>query len=272
MNFLSLNLNGIGGDPKANWVRNLKMENDISFLAIQETKISCVSNFLVKKCWGNSGFEFDCVGADGLSGGILCIWDPGLFNCQQVVKDPNFLLIRGGVNGAGIILNIVNVYAPQDINRKKILWSRLEAMKGLYEGVWIILGDFNAVRFPEERKNSRFNSLCARNFNDFIFASNLHEYAMKGRRFTYVSKNGGKCSKIDRVLVCHDFIKTWSNACYMSLPRYLSDHGPVVLILKSSNFGPKPFRFFNSWLDRLEFDSLIRKANEEFSFTGPLTD
>lgn len=42
----------------------------------------------------------------------------------------------------------------------------------------LLLGDFNVVRSPEERKNSYFCMRAARDFNDFIHESDLYEYTM----------------------------------------------------------------------------------------------
>ncbi|KAK1418693.1 hypothetical protein QVD17_27839 [Tagetes erecta] len=92
----------------------------------------------------------------------------------------------------------------------------------------------------------------------------------KGRKFTYASKNGRKLSRIDRILTCSDFINQWSDACYTALPRYISDHAPLILTTIPQDFGPIPFRVFNSWMSKPDFESLIIKANDEFSFNGPI--
>jgi hypothetical protein len=43
----------------------------------------------------------------------------------------------------------------------------------------------------------------------------------------------------------------------------------VVLITGPINFGPIPFRLFNSWMHRPGFDLIIKKAHESFTFSGP---
>ncbi|KAJ0547939.1 putative RNA-directed DNA polymerase [Helianthus annuus] len=49
-----------------------------------------------------------------------------------------------------------------------------------------------------------------------------------------------------------------------ALPRLWSDHCPVVLISKAVNFGPRPFRIFNSWLEKEGFAEVVEKACREF--------
>ncbi|KAK1427628.1 hypothetical protein QVD17_16319 [Tagetes erecta] len=107
----------------------------------------------------------------------------------------------------------------------------------------------------------------------FIYshATMLFQWASKdfGHRFRWASKNGRKLSRIDRILVCSSFINCWSEACYYALSRHLADHSPLILSMTSQDFGPIPFRFFNSWMSRPGFDTMIKKANDDFSFDGP---
>lgn len=131
------------------------------------------------------------------------------------------------------------------------------------------MGDFNAVRYPDERRNSNFDQVSASDLNDFIYNADLSEFPMKGRKYTYAMKNGRKLSRLDRILVDHDFINNWPDSSFTALPRYLSDHSPLILISNPQDYGPIPFRFFNSWLSRPDLVNVILEANEKFIFNGP---
>ncbi|XP_021995847.1 uncharacterized protein LOC110893032 [Helianthus annuus] len=91
---------------------------------------------------------------------------------------------------------------------------------------------------------------------------------MRGRKFTYFNENGNKHNKIDRVLVCHEFLTEWPVACLRAMPRFLSDHCPLILTCSDKNFGPKPFRVFNSWLERKDFDEVGIKTCGNFVGDG----
>ncbi|KAJ0575244.1 putative RNA-directed DNA polymerase [Helianthus annuus] len=121
-------------------------------------------------------------------------------------------------------------------NMKKQLWEDLLVLMGSFSGSWIFLGDFNCVRDPLERKNSRFNKNEAEDFNSFINAAGLAEYSMMGCTFTYVTDDGLKLSKIDRVLVCHSFLAMWPAAKLWGLTRHKSDHRPLLLLCSDVNF------------------------------------
>ncbi|XP_022032258.1 uncharacterized protein LOC110933336 [Helianthus annuus] len=272
MNFLSLNIRGLGegGKNKAGWIKNLKRENGIDFIALQEIQFRDISGIEFEKFWGAGKFEMDHVPAAGRSGGVVSMWDPGILKVQDSFKHANFLLTRGTLKGSNQVINIVNVYAPHKVPQKKALWDDIGGggVMGSHPGWWVILGDFNAVRFKEERRNSIFNSKCASIFNDFIDENGLREYEMKGRKFTYLKDNDNKLSKIDRVLVCQDFFMKWPVACLRAMPRLFSDHCPLILTCSDKNFGPKPFRFFNSWLERKDFDEVVLKEISKFSGVG----
>nr|XP_043629901.1 uncharacterized protein LOC122601202 [Erigeron canadensis] len=139
------------------------------------------------------------------------------------------------------------------------------------EGFLVPYGDFNTVRSADERKGSRFKQHVARDFNFFIEEADLHEFNMKGNKFTYLKEdeNGVKLSKIDRCLVNRGVIDMWPDATFQALPRRLSDHNPIMLTIKELNFGPKPFRFFNSWLDRPECETTVNEALDSYAFNGP---
>ncbi|XP_021989721.1 uncharacterized protein LOC110886249 [Helianthus annuus] len=118
----------------------------------------------------------------------------------------------------------------------------------------------------EERKNSKFDIVATRNFNDFIEDAGLHEFSLRDRKFTFCS--GKKLSRIDRIMVSWCFLNKWPNAGYRALAREKSDHCPLLLKVCSKNFGPKPFWFFNSWLDKPDFQNLVTTSIMDFSGEG----
>ncbi|PWA47674.1 endonuclease/exonuclease/phosphatase family protein [Artemisia annua] len=118
---------------------------------VQETKLTMLDLFLVRSIWGNNQFEVASSGARGRSGGLLTIWDPNVFQKLRIWCTENVIIVKGKVMSSGIICFLVNVYAPQDRNRKKEVWEYLTRFMGNQEGEYIIFGDFNVVRFSHER-------------------------------------------------------------------------------------------------------------------------
>ncbi|GKC89324.1 hypothetical protein Tco_1149973, partial [Tanacetum coccineum] len=46
------------------------------------------------------------------------------------------------------------------------------------------------------------------------------------------------------------------------LDRLWSDHNPILLHIDKTDFGPTPFKLYNSWILRDGFDNLIKEECE----------
>ncbi|XP_022041918.1 uncharacterized protein LOC110944568 [Helianthus annuus] len=222
-----------------------------------------------KKFWGNSPMEMDWVNAEGRSGGMVSLWDPGFFHRTETIKHLYFLLICGTIRGVSEPLHILNIYAPRTAPAKRELWDHIKGMKAKRGGIWIMLGDFNQVRSSEERRNCNFDPTTAADFNSFIYEANLAEYIMNSFKFTRCVDGGNKLSKLDRMLVCDKFWGLWPNATLRALLRNLSDHFALVLITTPNDFGHIPFKFFNAWLAKPRLDDVVRSSVSLFTFAGP---
>ncbi|MFS8032495.1 hypothetical protein Hanom_Chr17g01558451 [Helianthus anomalus] len=99
--------------------------------------------------------------------------------------------------------------------------------------------------------------------------ADLVEYNMGGFKFTYMSDKGDKLSKLDRFLVCRDFMDRWLLAKLTALAKKASDPRPLLLSLIEVDFGHIPFRFFNSWLELPGFVEFVGVLCKCFRFSGP---
>lgn len=146
MNYLSLNIRGIADPEKFRWVKDIKSHNKINFISFQETKSSNIDDRKVTSFWGNDPLYYDFVSSMGLSGGLLNMWDPTLFTKSSSFKSRYLLLTSGKIKGMDQSLHILNLYAPQDLSAKRTLWNKVIDLKNNNYGIWIIMGDYNAVR------------------------------------------------------------------------------------------------------------------------------
>ncbi|KAI3741088.1 hypothetical protein L1987_58755 [Smallanthus sonchifolius] len=94
-------------------------------MAFQETKKDSVLVSDVAGFWGNRKFGMESVDSVGFSGGLICMWDLSVFHQIDVTKNRNYLHIKGKLAGSGSVLNVLNVYAPQSIAAKKLMWDEL---------------------------------------------------------------------------------------------------------------------------------------------------
>ncbi|KAJ9564655.1 hypothetical protein OSB04_000621 [Centaurea solstitialis] len=249
----------MGKEVKRRWIKDLVVDKKVGFLCLQETKTTISQEWQITSVWGNMSCNFVSLDSVGHSGGILTVWDNNLFSQSHSIKQDGFVAVLGTWLGSNSKLGILNVYAPQSTRLKKLLWEEiLKVLEKESDFDWIVCGDFNEVRSAAERKGSSFDPLGARNFNDFIFSAGLSDLRLGGRSFTWMSPDCSKLSKLDRFLISDGFVTRWPLSNSIALPRLFSDHCPLLLTTGSPNFGPSPFKFYNSWLADPELESLVR--------------
>ncbi|KAL4585729.1 hypothetical protein LXL04_010353 [Taraxacum kok-saghyz] len=91
-----------------------------------------------------------------------------VFRRKCIIRNQFYLVIVGSLQGSTDDLIIANVYAPQCQSEKNMLWYNLLGLINTWNGMWILLDDFNDVRSPEERFNSAFCKVGAKKLNEFI--------------------------------------------------------------------------------------------------------
>nr|GEV33571.1 hypothetical protein [Tanacetum cinerariifolium] len=69
-----------------------------------------------------------------------------------------------------------------------------------------------------------------------------------------------KLSKLDRFFISEGIIEDIPDIKITSIDRMWSDHSPILLHIKKSDFGPSSFKFYNSWLNRDGFDDLVKST------------
>ncbi|XP_071695540.1 uncharacterized protein [Rutidosis leptorrhynchoides] len=265
MKIISYNIRsfGVGIDSKFGEAKRIIRKEKPSFLALQETKLHLVDNLWVKSLWGNSDYEFIQQEMVGKSGGQLLIWDKQEFEAPDVIKEDHVVGVRGKWIGNDSIIIVLNVYRPHDDIKKQKLWDCLGKLIDNNEA-WVLCGDFNEVRGPSERFNCEFVENIARWFNDFIRDNSLVDIPMGGRIFTRFSDDGTKFSKLDRFLVSESFHQLWNNLSSVALDRTKSDHCPIMLCNDVKDFGTKPIKVFDIWLEDDEAVQIIKDSKTKF--------
>ena len=86
--------------------------------------------------------------------------------------------------GSGRGLEATRGFRPLTRDGSSLLWEELGALRGLWEDLWCIGGDFNVIRFPCERSSVRRLNLLMRGFSQFIDDLELVNLSLKGGKFT----------------------------------------------------------------------------------------
>ncbi|XP_057451987.1 uncharacterized protein LOC130743775 [Lotus japonicus] len=254
MKILSFNVRGLGVGEKRSVIREVVNQNYVEMLCIQETKVQSVDRRLCFLLWGDSDFDWRAIPAVNSAGGLLCIWNAKAFAVEEVVQGGGFLGLVGVWTANHHRCVIVNIYFACGLADKRALWSSLlEWRQQCQDPSWCLLGDFNAVRYEDKRRGVAGVLPCQRRemaeFNLFIDNMELLDLPLAGRKFTWRRPNNQAHSRIDRFLVSKEWCDAWPNCSQLVLNRDISDHSPLLLRQSFQDWGPKPFRVLNCWLD-----------------------
>lgn len=142
----------------------------------------------------------------------------------------------------------INVYAHQRLSAKK--WLREEISSLIRESNNIplmLIGDFNSIIYHCEKENCSYSNLDMNLFAGFFETNNLVTVPLINTRFTWYGPLNKK-RKLDRAILneTSSHMGNWFSQAY---PRRNYDHKPLCLKLSKLDGGPKPFKFFNVWLE-----------------------
>ncbi|GJZ66310.1 RNA-directed DNA polymerase, eukaryota [Tanacetum coccineum] len=150
------------GQNKRTWLSNVFCKENLDVVGIQESKTETITPDFGREV------EYIYGPSVGASGGTLTVWKSNSFSKDGIISGRNFCGVYGKWTRIDECLNIVNVYEPQPSAQKDALWAKLLYIMSCRDGIWIILGDFNVVRFITDRVGSVFDVKEASAFNDFI--------------------------------------------------------------------------------------------------------
>ncbi|XP_028083239.1 uncharacterized protein LOC114284511 [Camellia sinensis] len=207
------------------------------------------------------------VDADGITGGLLCVWRPKVFDLIDCCSNRNCIILSGKMHQA-IECVVVNVYAPNDRSVRRNLWKTLGNLKPKFSKPWCIGGDFNEVKSVAERKGCIRRDGGMNGFNDFINTLELMDVPMIGKKYTWCNSQGGeRWSRLDRFLVNPEWLE-WFSFKLWGLSRSLSDHCPILLMEDERDWGPKPFRFLNAWVLHPTFMNKVKSVWDSTQVDG----
>ena len=111
------------------------------------------------------------------------------------------------------------VYDPVLAEERDVFSNELGAIRGLWHDPWCVGGDFNVVRFLEERRNCQRLLTSMRRFSQFIEEMCLKDLPLSGGLFTWCGgSNNESTSRLDRFLVSNDWENHFSGLFQNTLP------------------------------------------------------
>lgn len=138
---------------------------------------------------------------------------------------------------------------PSDHSRTAEFVEDMTSVAASVSGPWIVLGDFNLLRFPHEKNNSNFDYARVAVFNSLINSLAWFELPLSDRSFTWSKMHDSPTlARLDRVFFNADWDAYFPDSNLASRPRTTSDH--FSLLVTADTRIPASTRFFfdNSYL------------------------
>ncbi|XP_020547320.1 uncharacterized protein LOC110011493, partial [Sesamum indicum] len=196
---------------------------------------------------------------DTIAGGrILVVWDPAIIDIHPVDISPQVIHCRARISPSQLSFYISFTYGLYSVVNRRNMWEKLSDFGQSRNMPWLIMGDFNCVKSPNEKQLGVAPSWYElKDFVDCCTALGLHDVPTTGCYYTWYSNNESNpvWCKLDRVLCNNAWLEGGLHcSAHFNPPGCLSDHSPgIVSILDPAPTKPKSFRFFNMWADHPDF-------------------
>ena len=263
------NVRGLNDREKRKLIKGVVRNQKPDLVCLLETKVKDISMQMVKSVGVGRFLNWASVDARGAAGGLLLFWDNRVLENLEVESGGYSIFVRFRNCADGFFWIFFGVYGPMMGNEKEDFWEELGAIRGLWEDPWCIGGDFNVVRFPEERRNAPRLTTEMRRFSEVIGEPGLRDFPLTGGPFTWIGGlNSQAASRLDRFLILDQWEDHFSAITQSALPRLVSYHNPIVLEVGGFSSGKSPFCFENMWLKIDGFKDLVRSWWNGYSVEG----
>lgn len=184
---------------------------------------------------------------------------------MEIVSSSDQHVHRRTSNGS-VVMMITIYYGCNSASDRKHLWDSLLQCSNNVNLPWIVLGDFNIIRWSHEKRGGAVsNYVDMKCFNDCIDSCGLDDFALKGPIFTW-SNSSSESSRVecrlDRCLKNTAFNLVTVDYQGLVLNNSLFDHCPILISTSAVMKARFPFRFFNYWAKVEGFFAVVKKAWE----------
>ncbi|XP_058216931.1 uncharacterized protein LOC131327817 [Rhododendron vialii] len=216
--FSSWNVKGLNNPTKQGEVRKFIHFNRLSLMGIVESKIR-QENMVgaMKKC---------------LPDGWAFVHNIGGPKVSVLASSDQMMLLSVQVENRFFALYVV--YGFNQVGPRRQLWDDLRSgFASIGDQPWIVMGDFNVVRWQNEKSNSSyFDANATGEFNSCIEDIEMEELTSKGLWFTWSNKQvgvGHYSCRLDRALVNSSWQSEFTESEVAALAPAISDHCPLLV-------------------------------------------
>jgi hypothetical protein len=155
---------------------------------------------------------------------------------------------------------LYSIYGPAQSQNKGAFLVEIANTCSKESLPFLIGGDFNIMRKPEDKSCGDFDTKWPSLFNVVIESLDLREIVMTGRQYTWSGAGDNPpYEKLNRVLASTEWEINFPLAKVEARDRNISDHTPLVVSTCASTHqsGSRPLRFERGWLLKKGFYDMV---------------
>jgi len=225
---------------------------------LQETKREQFDNNYIKNFCPGDFDLFEFLPSVGASGGILVAWRSAAFEGQLVFSNDYALSVEftSRLNNETWILT--TVYAPCTPSGKRAFLDWFKEIQMPADSDWLIVGDFNLIRKPEDRNREGADTNEMFAFNEAINKLGVIELPLLGRQFTWTNKQFPPLlERLDWFFTSASWTNKYPNTIMKALVMETSDHWPCIIEISTTIPRSNVFRFENYGLTHEDFAEVV---------------
>lgn len=251
---LSWNVRGMNSEEKWSPIKDTISSAECDIVCLQETKRQSFDQLFLRN-FCPPGFDaFEILPSIGASGGIITAWRSRFFSGKLFHQNNFAITVKLTAKHNGDVWFLTNVYGPciHDGKLEFIQW--LKNYNVLENEKWLLVGDFNLIRKPENRNKPGGDISEMLGFNEAISALGLVELPLYGRKYTWTNKQSSPLlERLDWFFTSSSWTSFFPDTSVSTLVMPTSDHWPCNITFSTLIPRGKIFRFENFWLQQATF-------------------
>jgi hypothetical protein len=185
---LTHNVRGINSTTKWNGIRCSIRDSGCDVICLQETKKEFFDSVYLKNFCPPQFDSFAFVPSVGNSGGSVIIWKSSKLSGNVIFQNDYAQSVEFTSNLSACSWIITNVYAPCTPQGKIDFLNWLHNISMPSDKLWLLVGDFNLIRRPEDRNKVGGDINLMLKFNEAISNLDLIEIPLHGLTYTWSNR------------------------------------------------------------------------------------
>ena len=258
---LNWNIRGSNAHEKHLAIYNKIEESGCSILCLQETKRETFDLQYIRKFCPKRFNKFSFLPSNGASGGLLVVWNDSIQSGELAFENEFSISVKFTCKLSNVSWYLTNVYGPCQVERRMAFIDWFANIDMPQDTDWLVLGDFNFIRKPEDRSKPGGDINDMLIFNEAISNLGLIELPLKGRKFTWSNmQQEPLLERLDWFFTSESWTISYPATSVSALAKPISDHVPCVIDIGTKIPKAEIFRFENHWLQHSSFKQIVQNG------------